>query len=164
MTDDLNIALLRAIDNRDVERIKATIVPSSPRAKVYVGNHLLVNCLYRSVAFHSTPANALAAARDDTVAILRCLVNEHAMKDIISVCVTLSGTLGGDWLVAPVRGRIYRYSILCSALNVAPERINPEFLLSNRLFLQTSEVSEIEQAMAAEPPRDSDLCTDIWEQ
>ena len=72
----------------------------------------------------------------DTATILRCLVRECALADLVSVCVTLGGTLGGDWLATPARGRIYRYSVLCSALGVAPESIDVRFLLSNRLFLQ----------------------------
>jgi hypothetical protein len=102
---------------------------------------------------YATAGSALAAARDDTVAILRCLTTGGNLDNLMSVCVRFAGVVDGPWLGSAARGRIYEYSVLCSELVARAAKIDAEFLLSNGYFLQGSQIPEIEKAIADEPSR-----------
>jgi hypothetical protein len=158
MSDDIVEALSAAIDREKIIAINATVIPSPSHANAYPGNHLLINCVYQAPVASQDASRVLAVARADTVAILRCLVAENALRGIESVCVTF---------IAPTsdyspRRRLYRYSVLSSAIRTVPESIDDDFLISNRLFLQESEVPDICELLEREPRRETHLKKELW--
>ena len=155
MTKDINSKLSHAVDSIRISGVNATVIPSPPHAKAYPGDHLFINCSYRQPAVGQIATQCLATARSDTVAVLRCVVAEQAISGIESVCVTFLAP------ISPTDSmhfrRVYRYSVLSSALRIEPEVIDESFLLSNALFLQSSEVQGIDELIECEPKRETRL-------
>ena len=60
------------------------------------------------------------------------------------------------------RLRVYRYSIVTSALRVQPEDIDERFLLSNRLFLEGSGIQGVQELIESEPRESTLLDRGLW--
>jgi hypothetical protein len=158
MSRDLSERLRKVLDSRTVKAIQGCVIPAPPHAE-YPGNHLFVNCFYDPLVLGWDAAALLATARADAVVMLRCLIAERAMHEIESVCLTFliypEDPPSPDEDVPPCR--IYRYNVVSSELNVDPEAVNLQFLLSNALFLQSSRMPEISQLIEDEPKTISPL-------
>jgi hypothetical protein len=162
MDKNINEKLMIAVGRARIETIQAGVVPSPPRAKAYPGNQLFVNCLYHAAILERESESILTLARADVVSVLRALIAERALKGIVSVTVTLLAqdkhyTVNDD--VPP--WRVYRYSILSSAMGKSPKIIDEKFLLSNQLFLQGSNLDGVAQLLASEPRRATQLKTEL---
>ncbi len=168
MSTDLNAALCHVVDRTRVSEIQSCVIPSPPDAKAYPGNHLLINCLCCPSVLAQGAARALALVRLDTVALLRCLVTEQAIRNIESVCLTFLAPAEPPGSTMPSNDtvslqRVYRYSVLSSALGVEPEAIHERFLLSNAFFLQESGVQGVRELIESEPQRKTALKKELWE-
>jgi hypothetical protein len=168
VNDAITAALHIALNRTAIVDVRATIVPSPPHAKAYPGNHLFVNCVYPGAVLGETPNGALFTARSDTITLLRQLVDVRALCGLQSICITFLtcgeaplGLHGGPDDLSS--SRLYRYSVLSSALPAEACMVDCPFLLSNGYFLQSSDIPEISRVIGQEPKTKSLLKSTLLE-
>lgn len=161
MPTNLETVLADAIDHTRVKHVQATIVPSPPHATAYPGDHLFINCYYSPTAVVPDAARCLAVARADVVRFLRCLSASGNLRSVVSVCVTFLVSSISDGTETSLQ-RLYRYSVLSSAIASELKTIDAVSLLSNGCYLQDSEIGEIRDLIANEPHRETDLSKTLW--
>src|SRR4051812_1351618 len=96
-------------DGKRIIGIEAVLVPATPMAQ-HQGTHLFVNCLYSQEMIKLNPETILSSAREDTVLVLRALVERSMLDGVASVCVSFVARGENAERVY----RLYRYSILSS--------------------------------------------------
>jgi hypothetical protein len=133
-------------DGQRILVVTAGEVPAPPHAK-HQGNHLFVNCLYDESTRQLSSGAILAAARADTLMVLRFLVANKMVKDIVSVVITFVA----ESRIRIPRRRLYRYSIFTSALAIDEEKIDASYFSPSHETIQSSEVEEIAVLLPTSP-------------
>jgi hypothetical protein len=136
--------LSQVADGERILSVEAGTV-AAPAHAIHPGNHLLVNCVYHGNVNRSSPESRLAAARADTLAVLRILTSNKMLEGIASVCISF-------YVRDPAhpRRRLYRCSIFTSAISSDETPIDAAFLLPAKMSIQSSEIEEINNLLRAE--------------
>jgi len=132
-------------DQARIAAIDEAAVPAPPNSP-YPGEHWFVNCHYHPSMSANAPQQLLHEAREDAQTILRQLADRPAIRNFISVVITVYSHIPVAGATRPARRRAYRVHVLCSELPTSGAQLTCELFQQLRVD-EESELDEVAELL-----------------